>query len=80
MATLEDFRKHIDAGGAACRWNGYGSALVFRLDGVYFVGGIGETDATECWTWDEVLNDLGEDWYNAGNWQKYRLTRAEVAR
>ncbi len=78
MARLNDFRKRVEAGHAVVRWNGYGSALVFKLDGMYFVGTSEEEDGTLLDTWEQVLKDLGPDWAEAEDWQRYVLT--EVAR
>ncbi len=81
--TLNDFKRRIERGGAACRIEPWDSALVFRiLDGVtdsYYVGGLHNECAAECLTWDEVLNELGSEWAGAGGWQLYRIA-AEVAR
>jgi hypothetical protein len=75
MAVLKDFKRHIEQGGAACRVDGYGSALVFRIrddfTNSFFVGGLNE-QPVECLSWQEVLDNLG-DWASYGGWQTYRL-------
>jgi hypothetical protein len=77
MATLADFKKRIDAGGAACRLEAWDSALVFRiLDGTfnsYYVGGLSNDKAQECFTWDAVIDELSVEWAEASGWQAYRL-------
>ena len=82
--TLNDFRKRIDKGGAALRIETYDSALVFRiLDGKcdsYWVRSLHTDQAQECLTWDQVLDEVGDEWAEAGGWQPYRIAYEEVAR
>ena len=81
MATLKDFKNRISQGGAACRIGEYDSALVFRiLDGhfdSYYVGGIGNDQAQECLTWEEVEDEVGS-WADLPGWQSYRLSEVRV--
>lgn len=81
MATLRDFKRRIDQGGAAARVDAWDSALVFRiLDGItdsYYVGGLANTQAVECLSWAGVLDELG-DWASYGGWQAYRLSNVGV--